>query len=110
VVSFTPCPFCLQGESPQYPLCRRLSGSQNWYVHCGVKRNLFPLLGIESHLYKCKNIFTEFNILIFNLCVFNKFPKYLMKILLVDYNGKVGREDIFKTTVGNESSHEIEVG
>jgi hypothetical protein len=27
--------------------------------------------------------------------------------LLGDYNGNVGREDIFKTTVGNENSHEI---
>jgi hypothetical protein len=33
--------------------------------------------------------------------VFDKFPKYLMKILLGDFNDKVGREDIFKPTVGN---------
>jgi hypothetical protein len=26
--------------------------------------------------------------------VFDKFPKYLMKILLGDFNAKVGREDI----------------
>jgi hypothetical protein len=32
--------------------------------------------------------------------VFNKFPKYHMKILLGDFNAKVGREDIFKPTVG----------
>jgi hypothetical protein len=30
-----------------------------------------------------------------------------MKILLGDFNAKVGREDIFKPTIGNESSHEI---
>jgi hypothetical protein len=30
-----------------------------------------------------------------------------MKILLRDLNAKVGREDIFKQTVGNESLHEI---
>jgi endonuclease/exonuclease/phosphatase family metal-dependent hydrolase len=30
-----------------------------------------------------------------------------MQILLGDLNAKVGREDIFKPTVGNESSHEI---
>jgi hypothetical protein len=30
-----------------------------------------------------------------------------MKIILGDCNGKVGREDIFKTTVGNVSSHEL---
>jgi hypothetical protein len=39
--------------------------------------------------------------------VFDKFPKYYMKILLGDFNAKVGREDIFKLTIGNESLHEI---
>jgi exonuclease III len=37
--------------------------------------------------------------------VFDKFPKYHMKILL-HFNAKVGREDIFKPTIGNESLHE----
>jgi hypothetical protein len=40
-------------------------------------------------------------------CVLDKFPKYHMKILLGDFNAKVGREDIFKPTIGNESLHEI---
>jgi endonuclease/exonuclease/phosphatase family metal-dependent hydrolase len=39
--------------------------------------------------------------------VFDKFPKYHMKILLGDFNAKVGREDIFKQTIGNESLLEI---
>jgi hypothetical protein len=39
--------------------------------------------------------------------VFDKFPKYHMKILLGDFNAKVGREDIFKPAVGNESFHKI---
>ncbi|PNF39355.1 hypothetical protein B7P43_G18309 [Cryptotermes secundus] len=39
--------------------------------------------------------------------VSDKFPKYPMKILLRDFNAKVGREDIFKPTIGNESLHEI---
>jgi hypothetical protein len=29
-----------------------------------------------------------------------------MKFLLVDFNAKEGREDIFKLTIGNESLHE----
>jgi hypothetical protein len=40
-------------------------------------------------------------------CVFDKLPKYHMKILLGNFNAKVGREDIFKPTIGNESLHEI---
>jgi hypothetical protein len=40
-------------------------------------------------------------------CVFDKFPKYHLKILLGDFNAKVGRKDIFKPTIGNESLHEI---
>jgi hypothetical protein len=39
--------------------------------------------------------------------VFDKFPKYYMKILLGNFNSKVGKEDIFKLTIGNESLHEI---
>jgi hypothetical protein len=39
--------------------------------------------------------------------VFDKFSKYHMKILLGDFNAKVGREDIFKPTTGNEGFHEI---
>jgi hypothetical protein len=39
--------------------------------------------------------------------VFNKFPKYNMKMLLGDFSAKVGRKEIFKSTIGNESLHEI---
>jgi hypothetical protein len=38
--------------------------------------------------------------------VFDQFPKYHMKILLGDFNAKVGREDIFTPTIGNDSLHE----
>jgi hypothetical protein len=34
--------------------------------------------------------------------VFDKFPKYHMKISLRDFNANVGREDIFKPTFGKE--------
>jgi hypothetical protein len=39
--------------------------------------------------------------------IFDKFPKYHMKILLGDFNAKVGRKDIFKPTIRNERLHEI---
>jgi hypothetical protein len=38
---------------------------------------------------------------------FDKFPKYHMKILLGYFNANVGREDIFKPRIGNESLHKI---
>jgi hypothetical protein len=39
--------------------------------------------------------------------VFEKFPKYHMKMLLGDFSPKVGREDFSKQTIGNESLQEI---
>jgi hypothetical protein len=39
--------------------------------------------------------------------VFDKLPKYPMKILLGYFNAKVGKKGIFKPTIGNESLHEI---
>jgi hypothetical protein len=38
--------------------------------------------------------------------VFDQFLKYHVKILSGDFNAKVGREDIFKPTIGNEILHE----
>ena len=38
--------------------------------------------------------------------VFDHFPKYQMKSLLEDFNGKVGRENIFKPIIGQESVHQ----
>ena len=38
--------------------------------------------------------------------VFDHFPKYHMKIILGNFNAKVGRENIFKLTVGIESLHQ----
>ena len=38
--------------------------------------------------------------------VFDHFPRYHMKILLRDFNTEVGRENIFKPTIGNESLHQ----
>jgi exonuclease III len=39
--------------------------------------------------------------------VFDHFPSYDMKILLGDFDVKVGRENIFKPRIRNESLHEI---
>jgi hypothetical protein len=39
--------------------------------------------------------------------VFDKFPKYHMTIFLGDFSPKIGREDIFKPTIGNESLYKI---
>jgi len=38
--------------------------------------------------------------------VFDHFPKYHMKILLGGFNANVGRENIFKPTIGQESPHQ----
>jgi hypothetical protein len=39
--------------------------------------------------------------------VFNKFPKYHMKILLGDFSAEVCKEYVFKPATGNESWHKI---
>jgi hypothetical protein len=39
--------------------------------------------------------------------VFDKFSKFHIKIVLGDFNAKVGKEDIFILTIGNESLREI---
>ena len=38
--------------------------------------------------------------------MFDHFSKYHMKILLGDFNAKVGREDILKPIIGQESLHQ----
>jgi hypothetical protein len=38
--------------------------------------------------------------------VFDHFPRYHVKILLGDFNVKLGRENIFNLTIGNESLHQ----
>ena len=37
--------------------------------------------------------------------VFDHFPKYCMKILLGDFNAKVGRENIFNPTIFHHYAH-----
>jgi hypothetical protein len=41
--------------------------------------------------------------------VLDKFPKYLIKIVLEDFSANVGREEIFKPTVAKERLHGIRV-
>jgi hypothetical protein len=38
---------------------------------------------------------------------FDQFPRYDIKIILGDFNAKVGRENIFKPMIRKESLHEI---
>jgi hypothetical protein len=38
--------------------------------------------------------------------VFDQFPRYHRKILLGDFDAKVGRDDIFKLIIGSERLHE----
>jgi hypothetical protein len=38
--------------------------------------------------------------------VFDQFPRYHMKILLGYFNAQVGKDDIFKPIIGNESLYE----
>jgi hypothetical protein len=42
-----PSHFTPRGNSPQYPLVRRLGGPKSWCGHCEEEKNLLPLLGIE---------------------------------------------------------------
>jgi hypothetical protein len=37
---------------------------------------------------------------------FDNLPKYHMTFLLREFNAKVGRKDLFKLAIGNESSHD----
>jgi hypothetical protein len=37
--------------------------------------------------------------------VFDQFPRYHVKLLMGYFSAKVGREDIFKIIIGNESLH-----
>ncbi|PNF26118.1 hypothetical protein B7P43_G04440 [Cryptotermes secundus] len=55
----------------------------------------------EDKIYGTKDIYEELE------CVFGNFPIYHTKILLGDFNAKLGKEDIFKRPIGNESLHEI---
>jgi hypothetical protein len=38
--------------------------------------------------------------------VFDNFSKYHMKLMLGDFNAKLGREDIFKPTYGSDNLHQ----
>jgi hypothetical protein len=78
----------------------------------------FELASIQNSDYQhlkshdkmaCQNLFDDIKDRFYEELeyVFDKFPKYRMKILIGDFNAKVGREDIFKPTIGNESLHKI---
>jgi exonuclease III len=50
-----------------------------------------------------KNIYTKDSFYEELEQVFNNFPEYHVKILLGDFNAKLGKEDIFNLIIGNES-------
>jgi hypothetical protein len=50
----------------------------------------------EKKIHNVKNSFYEE---LEGMC--NKFPKYHTEILLGHFNTKIGKEDIFKLTIGN---------
>jgi hypothetical protein len=55
----------------------------------------------ENNIYDMKDSFYE------ELeCVFDEFPKYYINILFGHFNAKVGREEIFKPKIGNETLYE----
>jgi hypothetical protein len=57
--------------------------------------------------YHKKILLGDFDVKVGKEDIFKLFPKYHKKILLGDFSVKVGREDIFKLTIKNESLHEI---
>jgi hypothetical protein len=55
----------------------------------------------EEKSYDSKDSFYE------ELEVFYHFPKYEMKILLGNFKAKLGRENSFKPTIGDEILHQV---
>jgi hypothetical protein len=47
MVSFTPQPLYLHGNSPRYPLDKRLGGTESWSGYGGKEENSQPLPGLE---------------------------------------------------------------
>ena len=62
---------------------------------------------IRKQLFYSMNIIASYiiSVIIYQV-LYNYFPKYHMKILLGDLNAKVGRENIFKPTIGQDSLHQ----
>jgi exonuclease III len=73
-----------------------------------TERSLFHIIVLNVHVLTEDKIFDVKDCFYEELeRVFDKSPKYQIKILLGDLNVKVGREDMFKPTIWNESLHEI---
>ncbi|PNF32363.1 hypothetical protein B7P43_G10099 [Cryptotermes secundus] len=79
------------------------------YRMCKIKKNRSERRSSRRDVYFVAGILVTYNVSRFYEeleHVFDKFPKYRMKILLGDLNAKVGREDIFNPTIGNKSLNE----
>jgi hypothetical protein len=57
------------------------------------------------HAPSRRKVMIQNTVFMMNKSRFFYLPKYHTKILLGDFNAKVGREYIFKPTIGNESLH-----
>jgi endonuclease/exonuclease/phosphatase family metal-dependent hydrolase len=77
---------------------------QNPLTPAGIEPATFRI--VAQHLNHCATAESKDSFYEELEQVFNHFPKYHMKILLGDFNAKVGRENIFKPTIGQDSLHQ----
>jgi hypothetical protein len=72
---------------------------------CAILRGCLCDAGVNVHaLAEGKSYYTRDSFCEKIEHVFDQFHKYQLNILVDDFSTKVGREDIFRSTIGNESS------
>jgi hypothetical protein len=70
-------------------------------------RMLYVILVLNVHASTEDNIDMKASFCEKLECIFDEFHEYHTKMLLAAFSAEVGREDIFKPTIGNESLHKI---